>query len=71
MQRSQANGAAHFATWKRHLSGVASGKDAFLKLGSFVHTKARRKHVAFINENEDGDAYVLLTQVVKVVQAGS
>jgi len=36
------------------------GKVALLKLGSIVHTKARREQVAFIYEAEDPNAFKLL-----------
>ena len=46
------------------------GQVAILKLGSIVHTKARREQVAYIYLAGDPNAYKLLTQLVDAVPAG-
>jgi len=47
------------------------GKVAILRLGAYVHTKARREQVAYIYAEEDPNAYRLLVQLVEVVPIGS
>ena len=42
------------------------GQAAILKLGSYVHTKARREQVAYIYAEEDPNAFKLLAQLVDV-----